>query len=154
SARGFSLLEVLMAVALFGAVVTTILSAQAGLASGNRTAANMSQAAELARCRMSEVEEEQLKLGLPEGGGKGRSSVCCDDKEVPGCACDWKVERVTLPQVTELGGEGGAGSLLGGGLGLDAGMFGAGASSVAGSLGTMINPAGGAQLDLDAGLQN
>jgi general secretion pathway protein I len=152
-ARGFSLLEVLMAVALFGAVVTTILSAQAGLVSGNRTAANMSQAAELARCRMSELEEKQLKLGFPEVEDKDTSSVCCDDKEVPGFSCEWKVERVTLPQVTELGGEGGAGSLLGGGLGLDAGMFAAGASSVAGSLGTIVNPAGGAQLDLDAGLQ-
>src|SRR5689334_22153148 len=109
TARGFSLLEVLMAVALFGAVVTTILSAQAGLVSGTRTAANMGQAAEIARCRMSELEEKQLKLGFPEVEDKDTSSVCCDDKEVPGFSCEWKVERVTLPQVTELGGEGGAG---------------------------------------------
>jgi general secretion pathway protein I len=152
--RGFSLLEVLMAVVLFGAVVTTILSAQAGLVSGNRTAANMSQAAELGRCRMSELEEKQLKLGFPEVEEKDESSVCCDDREVPGFSCNWTVERVTLPQVTALGGEGGA-SLLGGGLGLDAGMLGSGLpSSVAGSLGTLVNPAGGAQLDLDAGLQS
>ncbi len=64
--RGFSLLEVLMAVALFGAVVTTILSAQAGLVAGNKSAANMSQAIEIGRCRMSELEEKQLKLGFPE----------------------------------------------------------------------------------------
>jgi general secretion pathway protein I len=153
--RGFSLLEVLMAVALFGAVVTTILSAQAGLVSGNRTAANMSQAAVLGRCRMSELEEKQLKLGFPEIEEKDTSSVCCDEKEVPGFSCEWKVERVTLPQATELGGEGGAGSFLGGGLGLDAGMLGTGLpSSLAGSLGAIVNPAGGAQLDLDAGLQN
>jgi general secretion pathway protein I len=153
-ARAFSLLEVLMAVALFGAVVTTILSAQAGLVSGNRTAANMSQAVALGRCRMSELEEKQLKLGFPEVEDKDTSSICCDDKEVSGFSCDWQVERVTLPQVTALGGDAGAGSLLGGGLDLDSGLLGTGLPSAAGSLGAMVNPAGGAQLDLDAGLQN
>jgi general secretion pathway protein I len=153
--RGFSLLEVLMAVALFGAVVTTILSAQAGLVSGNKTAANMSQAAILARCRMSELEEKQLKLGFPEIEETDSSAICCDDKEVSGFSCDWQVERVTLPQATSLGGEGGAGSIFGGGLGLDAGMLGTGMpTSLPGSIGTMLNPAGGAQLDFDAGLQN
>src|ERR1700690_1914343 len=154
--RGFSLLEVMVAVALFGAVVTTILSAQAGLVAGNQTAANMSQAVALGRCRMSEVEEKQLKLGFPEIEEKDSSLVCCDDKEVPGFSCDWQVERVTLPQATALGGDGGAGSILGGGLGVDAGEIGSGLpSSLGGSLGSMLNnPAGGAQLDFDAGLQN
>jgi general secretion pathway protein I len=149
--RAFSLLEVMMAVALFGAVVTTILSAQAGLVAGNKTAANMSQAAILARCRMSELEEKELKLGFPEIEEKDSSSICCDEKEVSGFSCDWQVERVTLPDATALGGDGGAGSLLGGGLDLDAGLLGSGAS---GGLGTLINPAGGASLDFDAGLQN
>jgi general secretion pathway protein I len=143
-----------MAVALFGAVVTTILSAQAGLVSGNKTAANMSQAAILARCRMSEVEEKQLKLGFPEIEEKDSSSICCDDKEVSGFSCDWQVERVTLPQPTALGGEGGT-SLFGSGLDLDGGMLATGMpSSLPNSLGTLINPAGGAQIDFDAGLQN
>jgi general secretion pathway protein I len=149
--RGFSLLEVMMAVALFGAVVTTILSAQAGLVAGNQTAANISQAVELARCRASEIEERELKLGFPEIEEKDSTSACCDDREVAGFSCDWRVERVTLPQATELAADGGAGSLLGGGLGLDAGAFGAG---MPGGLGGLLNPAGGAQLDLDAGLQN
>ncbi|MDP8998933.1 MAG: hypothetical protein M3O46_02355 [Myxococcota bacterium] len=141
----------MMAATLFGAVVTTILSAQAGLVAGNKTAANMSQAVELGRCRMSELEEKELKLGFPEIEEKDTSAICCDDKEVPGFSCDWQIERVTLPQATMLG-EGGAGSLLGGGLDLDAGMIGTG---LTGSPNTMlINPAGGAQLDLDAGLQN
>jgi general secretion pathway protein I len=140
----------MMAVALFGAVVTTILSAQAGLVAGNQTAANMSQAVELARCRMSELEEKQLKLGFPEIEEKEDSSlVCCDDKDVPRFSCDWRVERVTLPEASALGGDGGAGSLFGGGLGLDAGMIGTGIPPS-----MLVNPAGGAQLDFDAGLQN
>src|SRR5271157_4140188 len=105
--RAFSLLEVMFAVALFGAVVTFILSAEAGLIAGNRTAANMSQAALLARCRMSELEEKQLKLGFPEIEETDTSATCCDDKETPGFTCEWKVQRVKLPEVTALGGDAG-----------------------------------------------
>ena len=88
--RAFSLLEVLFAVALFGAIVTFILSAEAGLVAGDKTAANMSQAAELARCRMSELEEEQLRLGFPEIEEKDTSPRCCADTEVAGFSCDWR----------------------------------------------------------------
>ena len=157
--RGFSLLEVMFAVALFGAVVTVILSAQGGLIASNKRAASMSEAVAIARCRMSELEEKELKLGYPEVEEKDTSNVCCDDKEVTGFSCEWQVERVTLPQATQLGGDAGLGSLLGGGLGLDAGLAGAIPSglptSMPTTLGTvMSNPLGGATLDFDAGLQN
>ena len=156
--RGFSLLEVLMAVALFGAVVTTILSAQAGLIASNRAAANMSQAIEIGRCRMSELEEKQLKLGFPEIEEKDSSQVCCDEKQVGDFACAWQVERVLLPQPQTLGGDAGLSSVLGGGLGLEAGLApltsGIG-TSLAGPMGSVLsNPLGGAQLDMDGGLQN
>jgi general secretion pathway protein I len=155
--RGFSLLEVLMAVALFGAVVTIILSAQAGLVASDRTATNMSQAIELGRCRMSEIEEKQLKLGFPEVEEKDTSPICCNDKDNPGFTCEWKVERVLLPQPMSLSGDGGLGSILGGGLGLDAGMPSPGTmgTSLQTGMGTMaVNPMGGSSLDFDAGLQN
>lgn len=159
--RAFSLLEVLMAVALFGAVVTTILSAEAGLVAGNKSASNMSQAIEVGRCKMSELEEKQLRLGFPEIEEKDTSTLCCDDKEVAGFTCAWQVERVTLPQPMALGGEGGL-SVLGGGLGLGEGGMpnvGAIASGVATSMSApmgsvMSNPLGTASLDFDAGLQN
>jgi general secretion pathway protein I len=151
--RAFSLLEVLFAVTLFGAVVTFILSAQAGLVAGNRTAANTSQAIELARCRMSELEEKQLKLGFPEIEDKDTSPICCDDKEVAGFSCDWQVERVTLPQPAALGGDAGLTSSLGGGLFGDAGTSPLSAIATGVPPG-LVNPMGGAQLDLDAGLQN
>jgi len=145
-----------MAVALFGAVVTIILSAEAGLVAGNKTAANMSQAIELGRCRMSELEEKQLKLGFPEIEEKDSSPVCCDDKEAPGFSCEWQVERVLLPEQTQLGGDAGLGSLLAGGLDLDGGVGGllsGGPSPLAGPS-ALSNPLGSAQLDLDSGLQN
>src|ERR1700678_4089500 len=116
--RAFSLLEVMFAVALFGAVVTFILSAEADLIAGNRTAANMSQAALLARCRMSELEEKQLKLGFPEIEEKDESTSCCDDKETPGFKCEWQVERGKLPEVQTLGGNDGGGAGPRGSVGL------------------------------------
>ena len=149
-----------MAIALFGAIVTTILSAQAGLVASNKSAANMSQAIEIGRCRMSEIEEKELKLGYPEIEEKDSSLLCCDDREVLGFRCEWQVDRVTLPQQTSLGGDAGLGSLLGGGLGLDAGIgdLGSLASGMPTALGSPIgtvlsNPLGGAQLDFDAGMQ-
>jgi general secretion pathway protein I len=152
--RGFSLLEVMFAVALFGAVVTFILSAQGGLINSNRSAANMSQAVEIARCRMSELEEKELRLGYPEIEEKDESNACCDDKEVAGFACDWQVERVKLPEVQTLGGDAGLNTVLSGGLGgaLDGGL-GSIASSLPSAAGTvMLNPLGGAGLNFDAGI--
>jgi prepilin-type N-terminal cleavage/methylation domain-containing protein len=156
--RGFSLLEVLMAAALFGAVVTTILAAEAGLVGSNAAAAKMSQAITVARCRMSEIAEKQLKLGFPEIEEKDTSNNCCDDKEVTGFTCAWQVERVTLPS-PNIAADGGATSFLGGGLGLDGGLdavapLGSASGSVPPGIPPgFINPAGGATLDLDAGLQ-
>ena len=110
-----------MAVALFGAVVTTILSAQAGLVAGNRTAANMSQAIEIGRCRMSELEEKQLKLGFPEIEEKDSSQLCCDDKEIAGLHLRLAGRARPLAAAADARRRRGADSVLGGGLGLDAG---------------------------------
>src|SRR5581483_1469723 len=99
-----------------------------GLVASDRTATNMSQAIEIARCRMSEIEEKQLRLGFPEMEEKDQSTLCCSDKEVPGFSCDWAVERVLLPQPMGLAGEGGL-NVLGGGLGLDAGFGNLGATA-------------------------
>jgi general secretion pathway protein I len=154
--RGFSLLEVMVAVTIFGAAVTIILAAQSGLVASNRTAGNMSQAIEIGRCRMSELEEKQLKLGFPEVEDKDSSNVCCDDKDVAGFSCEWKVERVKLPEQTQLGGDAGLSSVLGGGLGLSSSSGSGGLGSLPTSpsaLGTVLsNPLGGAGLDFDAGL--
>ena len=83
-AADFSLLEVMVAVALFGAVVTIILSAQGGLVASNKRAANMGQAIELARCRMSELEEKQLKLGYPEIEEKDTSTSAATTRRSTG----------------------------------------------------------------------
>jgi general secretion pathway protein I len=95
--RGFTLIEVMVAVAILGLSLTVILSAQAGLYSGSSYAQHTSIAIGLARCRMSEIEEQLLKIGFSltdvndEGG-------CCGDDSRADMTCTWRIDRVKLPQ--------------------------------------------------------
>src|SRR5205085_6981497 len=78
--RGFSLLEVMVAIAILGLVLTVILSAQGGLAASNRASSNMGNAVSLGRCKMSEIEEKMLKLGYPEIDQIDQAVPCCDEE--------------------------------------------------------------------------
>ena len=95
---------------------------------------------------MTELEEKMLKLGYPEIDEIDSSTTCCDDKEVSGFSCEWRVERIVLPTpITSSGADGGFLSL-----GSDGGL--PGVPGVPGMPGVGNNPAGGASLDFDAGL--
>jgi len=96
-ARGFTLLEVMVAVAILGLSLTVILSAQAGLYSGGTYAQHTSIATGLLRCRMSEIEERLLKLGFPEVEEKD-DGACCEDDTRQDMRCTWQVDRVELPE--------------------------------------------------------
>ena len=65
TARGFTLLEVLVAVAILGLGLTTILSAQFSAVIGTAHARHMSVAVGLARCKMSELEDHLQRDGFP-----------------------------------------------------------------------------------------
>ena len=148
--RGFSLLEVMVAVGVLGLSLTVILSAQGDCLAKNKRAATMGTATTLARCRMTELEEKQVKLGYPLIDEIDSSNICCNDEEAPGFSCDWKVERVILPSLQN-NIDGGGADLMSQALFSDAGPSAAGSSSpLGGLLGGSTNP----QLDLDAGLQN
>lgn len=95
--RGFTLLEVMVAVAILGLGLTAILSAQAGAFASAAHTRNLSQAVGLARCKMTEVEEHLLIDGFQELDESG-SGACCSDDEVPGMRCDWRVEKPQLPE--------------------------------------------------------
>lgn len=101
-ARGFTLLEVMVAVAILGLALTVILSAQAGLYAAGTHAQRETVAIGLARCKMGEVEEELLRDGYPELD-QNEQGVCCEDSESPGFSCVWKVEKVELPQPPTFG---------------------------------------------------
>lgn len=134
---GFSLLEVMIALAIFGLMIVGVLAAQAGVAATNRKAANIGQAIELARCKMSEVEEKLLKDGYPEIDTIDTDILCCEGTEKSSFTCDTKVEKVTMPDppsAAAFGADGG------------------GLSPLAAPSGSPSDQPFNANLDLDAGL--
>ena len=144
-ALGFSLLEVMVAIAILGLVLTVILSAQGGLAASNRSAANMGQAVALGRCKMTEIEERLLKLGYPELDAIDPGVPCCEDEKNELFSCDTRVEKVEMPNFNSGNSLGDGGALVG------PGSDPAGTANLPG----LVNPAGsggGLNLDIDAGL--
>ncbi len=142
ASRGFSLLEVMVAVAILGLLLSVILSAQGGLAASNRSSANLGVAANLGRCKMTEIEEKMLKDGYPELELIETEAPCCIDGDRDGFKCDFRVEKVELPNPPQNSLDDGGG-LLGSAGGGDGGL-----------LSVLSNPAGGGQLNLEAGVPN
>lgn len=122
--RGFSLLEVMVAVAILSVALTSIFSAEAGAIHMAARSRRITTASLLARCKMGEIEEEITRMGLPAVGDQGRDG-CCEDGEVEGFECEWKVERIVLPEAAPTGGDSqgeSAGGALGNLLGNSAGQ--------------------------------
>lgn len=113
TSRGFSLLEVMVAIAILGLTLTVILSAQGGLAASNRSAANMGQAVQLGRCKMTEIEEQLLRLGYQELDQIDTAVACCLDGTPEGFTCDTKIEKVELPNMNQGNALGDGGTVLG-----------------------------------------
>lgn len=169
-AGGFSLLEVMMAVAILGGALTAILSAQASIAASNKIGNNLGLALSLGRCRMTEVEDKLLKYGYPDIEDIQTELPCCDDKEVVGFTCESRVERVLMPNPPSMmnssvdGGmslSGGSPSAM-----LSSGLAGGSPSALSGALGnlgglsglsgvtqSMSGDGGFASLNLEAGIQ-
>lgn len=137
--RGFSLLEVMVAIAILGLVLTVILSAQGGLAASNRSASNMGQAVSLGRCKMTEVEEKLLKFGYPEIDAIDNDVPCCNEEKSETFVCHTRVEKVEMPSFQ-------SGNSLG-----DGGALIAPGGSASSPL--MNNPLTSGALNLDGGLQ-
>lgn len=112
---GFTLLEVLVAIAILGIGLTMILSSQVGLFNGAARAQHLTVASNLVRCKMSEVELDLLKRGFSLTDEKDEGD-CCGEEGEPGYDCAWKVETVELPNPDT--------SLDGGTSEGDGGMFG------------------------------
>jgi general secretion pathway protein I len=130
----------MVAIAILGLSLTVILSAQGGLAASNRSASNMGIATELARCKMSEIEENLLKLGYQEIDQIDTNLPCCLDTNGSDATpemfrCDTRVEKIEMPN------QNGGNSLADGG-----GLLGSPAAS---ALLGPNNVAGGPGLNLD-----
>ncbi len=95
--RGFTLLEVMVAMAILALGLTIVLSSQAGLFAATRRVQSETVAAILMRCKMSEVELELLQDGF-QLLDQNDSGECCEDEDDSTFSCRWKVETIELPQ--------------------------------------------------------
>jgi len=95
--RGFTLLEVMVAVAILGLALTAILAAQAGALSSASHARHLSVATGLVRCKMTELEEHVVKEGFQELD-ETDEGVCCEGDETPNVRCSWRVEKPEFPE--------------------------------------------------------
>jgi general secretion pathway protein I len=99
------LLEVMVAVSILGLGLVVLLTAQTGLFSSAKRAATLSQAVGLARCKMSEIEEQLLRNGYSITG-EDEEGPCCEDEESE-LRCKWSIIPIVLPELGA-GGPGGA----------------------------------------------
>lgn len=156
--RGFTLLEVIVALAILGLSLTVILSSQVGLFSSAARTENLSIAVGLARCKMNEVEEKLLRDGYPVADEEDEGPCCGDDVDRD-YSCSWKIQTVKLPEPQQLGADGGApstgdGGLSGLALNTPQAPMQAGDPGTLGPLGALASVAqsGGAALGGDGGL--
>ena len=94
--EGFTLLEVMVAVAILALSLTAIFSSEAGAVKMAHRARKIGLASLLVRCKMGEIEEQVAAEGLPAVFDSG-SDECCEDGEITGFSCDWEIEPVVLP---------------------------------------------------------
>lgn len=94
--RGFTLLEVMVAMAILAMGLTMILSSQAGLFASAKRVQDETYAASLMRCKMSEVEQHLLETGFPLIE-QTDSGDCCDGAESD-FTCEWTIQTVQLPE--------------------------------------------------------
>lgn len=102
--RGFTLLEVMIAVAILGLSLTAIFSSEVGAANVAARARRQNVASTLARCKMGEIEQVVGIEGLPALEKKDTDN-CCEHAPVEGFECDWLIERIILPEFGSQGGE-------------------------------------------------
>ncbi|HMI93134.1 MAG TPA: type II secretion system protein, partial [Polyangiales bacterium] len=93
---GFTLLEVMVAVAILAVSLTAIFSSEAGAVKMAHRSRKMGLASLLIRCKMGEIEEQMAAEGLPAVFDAG-SDECCEEGEIAGFSCDWEIEPVILP---------------------------------------------------------
>ena len=94
----FTLLEVMIAVAILGLALTAIFSSEVGASNVAQRAKRQNVATTLARCKMGEIEEIIAIEGLPLVE-KADDDNCCEHAPVEGYECSWIVDRIILPEL-------------------------------------------------------
>jgi prepilin-type N-terminal cleavage/methylation domain-containing protein len=117
---GFTLMEVMIGLALLGVALTVLIKSAASSIFSARQAQMMGVATDLARGKMNDIEEILLKdgftetdqsegdIGEPEKGSSApvaasaRSGKCFEDEGWPTICYAYRVEQVELPSMEEL----------------------------------------------------
>ena len=94
--RGFTLLEVMVAMAILAIALGAVFSAEAGSVRMAGRARKLGFASTLVRCKMGEIEEQIAKEGFPAAFDEGEDN-CCKDAEIAGFTCKWEIEPVAMP---------------------------------------------------------
>lgn len=94
--QGFTLLEVMLAVAIMAIALGAVFSAQAGSVKMAARARKLGFANLLTRCKMGEIEEDLAKKGLP-SILQTDNDKCCKDAPIEGFKCKWEISPIILP---------------------------------------------------------
>lgn len=154
--RGFTLIEVMIAIAILAMALTAVFGSNIGAARSTAHSRMVTRATMMGRCRLTEVEAYLIRTQLPiadqtitdppEGV---QTEPCCTD----GVTCDVKLQRIDLPSPSTiesaagdqlLGRAAGAaqGTSFGGSAGVSGGDGGTPLGALAGAMG-MLNGASG-----------
>jgi general secretion pathway protein I len=164
--RGFTLLEVMIALALLGLGLVVLIKSSAGNIFTTEEAHMMGVVTDLARGKMYDIEEILLKDGFSDTDQSQTSDKCFDDEGWPNICYQYKVEEPKIPDFDQLqamaqgqqkgmgsgmgsGFGSGLGSSFGGGFGSDQLPGGLENSTLGGMMG-MMNMFGGGKQDITA----
>ena len=113
---GFSLLEVMVALAILGMVMTALFAAEVGAFKAGHAAHRLTEGTLLARCKMAEVEAELNQQGFQLDTVEEEDEPCCADEKSDVFSCSWTIEPLDLTALEsdDVGGNNPLGSLLGG----------------------------------------
>jgi general secretion pathway protein I len=87
----------MVSVAILGLGLTAILAAQTGAVSGASHGRYMSLSVGLARCKMSEIEQQLTRDGFQEMD-VNETGACCEGDETPNVSCSWRIEKAQFPE--------------------------------------------------------
>src|SRR6476620_504956 len=100
--RGFTLLEVMLALALMGLGLVVLIKSAAGNIASSEEAHMMGIATDLARGKMYDIEEILMKDGFTDTDQSQTSDKCFEDEGWPTVCYSYKVEEPKMPSYDEL----------------------------------------------------
>ncbi len=129
AAAGFTIMEVMVAIMILAVSVVSLFGAQFAAVATTQFSKYTTQAMQLARCKMSEIELEILVENGFEEADVTSSGDCCEAVEgetgIDEFSCNWEIKTIELPDITTLmtsgGADGGGGMLDDFGMGMGGG---------------------------------